>query len=109
MQLAEQGAQSNLDDNTCNIKTTRFNTALANRAFGQQRALASDITDLQTADINQLGRLGGLQQAQQQAILDAQEKQIDYRRLNLMKGYQHMALELQVYSLVTHHLDSSQR
>ena len=40
----------------------------------------------QTADINQLGTLGGLQQAQgNKQNLMHKEKQIDYRRLNLMK------------------------
>ena len=75
VQLAEQGAQSNLDRAAllATLRQQGFNTAqnLADRAFGQQRALAGDITDFQTADINQLGRLGGLQQAQTQAELDA--------------------------------------
>jgi len=42
----------------------------ANTAFNQQGQLGQNIQDLQTADINQLGRLGGLQQAQAQAQLD---------------------------------------
>ena len=75
VQLAEQGAQSNLDRAAllATLRQQGFNTAqnLSNRAFGQQRQLAGDITDFQTADINQLGRLGGLQQAQTQAQLDA--------------------------------------
>ena len=73
---AEQATQSNLDRAAllATLRQQGFNTAqnLANRAFGQQRALAGDITDFQTADINQLGRLGGVQQAQAQAVLDAQ-------------------------------------
>ena len=72
---AEQATQSNLDRAAllATLRQQGFNTAqnLANRAFGQQRQLAGDITDFQTADINQLGRLGGLQQAQAQAELDA--------------------------------------
>jgi len=75
VQLAEQGAQSNLDRAAllATLRQQGFNTAqnLADRAFGQQRNLAADIQDAQTADINQLGRLGGLQQAQRQAELDA--------------------------------------
>jgi len=75
VQLAEQGAQSNLDRAAllATLRQQGFNTAqnLADRAFGQQRALAGDIQAAQTADINQLGRLGGLQQAQTQAELDA--------------------------------------
>ena len=91
VQLAEQGAQSNLDRAAllATLRQQGFNTAqnLANRAFGQQRALASDITDLQTADINQLGRLGGLQQAQQQAILDAQR---EANRLQAFEPYERL-------------------
>ncbi len=75
---SEQATQSNLDRAAllATLRQQGFNTAqnLANRAFGQQRMLAGDITDLQTADINQLGRLGGLQQAQEQALLDAQKR-----------------------------------
>ena len=88
---AEGAAQSNLDRAAllATLRQQGFNTAqnLANRAFGQQRALASDITDLQTADINQLGRLGGLQQAQQQAILDAQR---EANRLQAFEPYERL-------------------
>jgi hypothetical protein len=41
----------------------------AQTAFNQQGQLAGNIQDFQTNDINQLGRLGGLQQAQSQAVL----------------------------------------
>ena len=69
VQLAEQGAQSNLDRAAllATLRQQGFNTAqnLANRAFGQQRALSGDqmalatrVPDLQTADINQLGTIG---------------------------------------------------
>jgi len=92
VQLAEQGAQSNLDRAAllATLRQQGFNTAqnLANRAFGQQRMLASDITDLQTADINQLGRLGGLQQAQQQAVLDAQR---EANRLQAFEPYERLS------------------
>jgi len=61
-----------------------FNQANLNAqtAFNQQRALAGDIQNLQTADINQLGRLGGLQQAQTQAELDA------IREANRLEAYE---------------------
>jgi len=51
-----------------------FNQANLNAqtAFNQQGTLAGNVQDFGTADINQLGRLGGLQQAQTQAVLDAQ-------------------------------------
>jgi len=56
-QLLQQGFnQSNLNAQT---------------AFNQQGQLGSNIQNFQTADINQLGRLGGVQQLQDQAGLDA--------------------------------------
>ena len=91
VQLAEQGAQSNLDRAAllATLRQQGFNTAqnLSNRAFGQQRQLAGDITDFQTADINQLGRLGGLQQAQTQAGLDAQR---EANRLQAFEPYERL-------------------
>ena len=88
---SEQATQSNLDRAAllATLRQQGFNTAqnLANRAFGQQRQLAGDITDFQTADINQLGRLGGLQQAQQQAILDAQR---EANRLQAFEPYERL-------------------
>ena len=91
VQLAEQGAQSNLDRAAllATLRQQGFNTAqnLANTAFGQQRNLAGDITDFQTADINQLGRLGGLQQAQAQAVLDAQR---EANRLQAFEPYERL-------------------
>jgi len=61
-----------------------FNQANINaqKAFDQQGRLAGNIQDFQTADINQLGRLGGLQQAQEQAKLDAQ------REANRLEAYE---------------------
>jgi hypothetical protein len=89
---SEQATQSNLDRAAllATLRQQGFNTAqnLANRAFGQQRSLASDITDLQTADINQLGRLGGLQQAQAQAVLDAQR---EANRLQAFEPYERLS------------------
>ena len=91
VQLAEQGAQSNLDRAAllATLRQQGFNTAqnLADRAFGQQRLLAGDIQAAQTADINQLGTLGGLQQAQQQAILDAQR---EANRLQAFEPYERL-------------------
>jgi len=54
----------------------------AQTAFGQQGQLGANIQDFQTADINQLGRLGGLQQAQEQAGLDA------VREANRLEAYE---------------------
>ena len=89
---SEQATQSNLDRAAllATLRQQGFNTAqnLANRAFGQQRNLAADITDLQTADINQLGRLGGLQQAQAQAVLDAQR---EANRLQAFEPYERLS------------------
>tara|TARA_R100001594_G_scaffold116867_1_gene151972 strand:- start:335 stop:1168 length:834 start_codon:yes stop_codon:yes gene_type:complete len=83
---AEQGAQSNLDRAAllATLRQQGFNQANLNAqtAFNQQRQLAGDVQNLQTADINQLGRLGGLQQIQQQALLDAQ------REANRLEAYE---------------------
>ena len=91
VQLAEQGAQSNLDRAAllATLRQDGFNTAqnLANRAFGQQRNLASDTQTAQTADINQLGRLGGVQQLQAQALLDAQR---EANRLEAFEPYERL-------------------
>ena len=95
---SEQATQSNLDRAAllATLRQQGFNTAqnLANRAFGQQRllsgdqmALATQVPDLQTADINQLGRLGGLQQAQAQAVLDAQR---EANRLQAFEPYERL-------------------
>ncbi len=89
---SELASQSNLDRAAllATLRQQGFNTAqnLANRAFNQQRSLASDITDLQTADINQLGRLGGVQQAQAQAVLDAQR---EANRLQAFEPYERLS------------------
>ena len=93
VQLAEQGAQSNLDRAAllATLRQQGFNTAqnLADRAFGQQRALAGDIQAAQTADINQLGTLGGLQQAQAQAELDAVR---EANRLQAFEPYERLGV-----------------
>ena len=59
----------------------------AETAFDQQGILGQNIQDLQTADINQLGRLGGLQQAQAQAVLDAQR---EANRLEAFEPYERL-------------------
>ena len=45
---------------------------LANQAFGQQQSLASQVPGLYQQDIGTLGSAGAAQQAQAQAVLDAQ-------------------------------------
>jgi hypothetical protein len=88
---SELASQSNLDRAAllATLRQQGFTQAqnLANRAFGQQRNLAGDITDFQTADINQLGTLGGLQQAQSQALLDAQR---EANRLEAFEPYERL-------------------
>jgi len=59
----------------------------AQTAFNQQGTLGGNIQDFQTADINQLGRLGGLQQAQSQAVLDAQR---EANRLEAFEPYERL-------------------
>ena len=82
-----------------------FNQANLNAqtAFNQQGQLAGNIQDFQTADINQLGRLGGLQQAQTQAGLDAQR---EANRLEAFEPYERLGTYgsgVEVYSPVMHH------
>ena len=55
--------------------------------FGQQRNLGQQIQQQQTADVNQLGLLGGLQQAQTQAGLTATQ---EGNRLRAMEPYERM-------------------
>ena len=66
-----------------------FNQANLNAqtAFNQQGQLGQNIQDFGTADINQLGRLGGLQQAQAQAQLDAQR---EANRLEAFEPYERL-------------------
>ena len=66
-----------------------FNQANLNaqKAFDQQGRLASNITDFQTADINQLGRLGTVNQLQKQAELDAQR---EANRLEAFEPYERL-------------------
>ena len=69
--------QSNQDANRALLQSKLlqqgFNQSNLNAqtAFNQQGQLGANIQDFQTADINQLGRLGGVQQLQDQAGLDA--------------------------------------
>jgi hypothetical protein len=66
----------------------------AQTAFNQQGQLAGNqlnqagqLQNFQTGDINQLGRLGGLQQAQTQAVLDAQRES---NRLEAFEPYERL-------------------
>ena len=60
---------------------------LANQAFGQQRNLATQQQQLQNQDVSQLGLLGGLQQAQEQAQLTATQ---EGNRLRAMEPYERL-------------------
>ena len=85
--------QSNQDANrallNAKLLTQGFNQANLNaqKAFDQQGRLAGDIQDYQTADINQLGRLGGVNQLQEQAELDAQR---EANRLEAFEPYERL-------------------
>jgi hypothetical protein len=85
--------QSNQDANRAFINSQLlqkgFNQSNINAqtAFNQQGQLGSNIQNFQTADINQLGRLGGLQQAQTQAVLDAQR---EGNRLEAFEPYERL-------------------
>jgi hypothetical protein len=59
----------------------------ANTAFGQQTNLGQQIQQQQGRDVNQLGLLGGLQQAQTQAGLTATQ---EANRLRAMEPYERM-------------------
>jgi len=61
-----------------------FNQANLNaqKAFNQQGTLGGNIQDFQTRDINQLGRLGTVNQLQEQAKLDAE------REANRLEAYE---------------------
>ena len=71
------------------LKQQGFNQAqkAAQTAFGQQGQLGANIQDFQTADINQLGRLGGLQQVYDQAGLDATR---EANRLEAFEPYERL-------------------
>ena len=66
-----------------------FNQANLNAqtAFNQQGTLGANVQDFQATDINQLGTLGGLEQAQQQALLDAQR---EANRLESFEPYERL-------------------
>jgi hypothetical protein len=66
----------------------------ANQAFNQQNQLginqqnlANQVQNLQTGDINQLGRIGGVQQLQDQALLDATREK---NRLETFEPYERL-------------------
>jgi hypothetical protein len=78
VQLAEFGAQSGRDRALlqAGLLQQGFGQAqgLAQQAAQQQLGLAGLIPQLQTGDISLLGQMGGLQQSQAQAQLDAQRE-----------------------------------
>jgi hypothetical protein len=88
---AEGAAQSNLDRAAllATLRQAGFANAqtAAGTAFNQQGILGQNVQDFGTADINQLGRLGGLQQAQSQAVLDAQR---EANRLEAFEPYERL-------------------
>ena len=88
---SELASQSNLDRAAllATLRQGGFGQAqnLAQTVFNQQGQLGQNIQDFQTADINQLGRLGGLQQAQTQAVLDAQR---EANRLEAFEPYERL-------------------
>ena len=60
---------------------------LANQAFGQQMQLGQQLPALQQQDISTVGTLGATQQAQQQAVLDAQR---EANRLTAYEPYERL-------------------
>ena len=85
--------QSNQDANRALLQAKLLQSGFgeaqraAQTAFNQQGTLGGNIQDFQTADINQLGRLGGLQQIQEQAVLDAQR---EANRLEAFEPYERL-------------------
>ena len=63
---------------------------LANQAFGQQQSLASQVPGLYAQDINTLGSAGAIQQAQEQAQLDATREQ---NRLRAYEPYERLGFQ----------------
>jgi hypothetical protein len=61
----------------------------AGQAFNQQTALAGQVPALQSGDISQLGQLGGIQQAQQQAQLGATQ---EANRMQAMEPYDRLGI-----------------
>ena len=60
---------------------------LAQTAFGQQQSLANQVPSLNIQDVGQLGTMGGLQQAQAQAGLDATREQ---NRMRAQEPYERL-------------------
>ena len=63
---------------------------LANQAFGQQQALAQQVPGLYGQDIGTLGSAGAIQQAQEQAQLDAIKEQ---NRLRAYEPYERLGFQ----------------
>jgi len=61
----------------------------AGQAFNQQTALAGQVPALQSGDISQLGQLGAIQQAQEQAQLGATQ---EANRMQAMEPYDRMGI-----------------
>jgi hypothetical protein len=74
-----------------NLRQQMFGQAqgLAGQAFNQQTALAGQVPALQAQDISQLGQLGGIQQAQAQAQLGAQQ---EANRMQAMEPYDRLGI-----------------
>ena len=74
-----------------NLRQQMFGQAqgLAGQAFNQQTALAGQVPALQSQDISQLGQLGGIQQAQAQAQLGAQQ---EANRMQAMEPYDRLGI-----------------
>ena len=73
-QLRQQGFQQAQAARQQDIQN-RFGLAQAQSGLGQfQTGLAAQVPQLQRADISTLGQVGAAQQAQRQAVLDAQRQ-----------------------------------
>ena len=91
VQLGQYQAQSDLDRALleAGIRQQGFTQAqqAAGTAYGQQTGLAGLLPQLQQQDISQLGRVGALQQAQEQAVLGAEQ---EANRLQAFEPYERL-------------------
>jgi len=91
VQLGQYQAQSDLDRALleAGIRQQGFTQAqqAAGTAYGQQVGLAGLLPQLQQQDISQLGRVGALQQAQEQAVLGAEQ---EANRLQAFEPYERL-------------------
>ena len=74
-----------------NLRQQMFGQAqgLAGQAFNQQMQMGQAVPALQAGDISQLGQLGGIQQAQAQAELGAQQ---EANRMQAMEPYDRLGI-----------------